>query len=94
VSASASQYVISMSVSINNRARAYVSGFFQATMYAPGDLFGRGFKVACGPRRADGLGNTYAYTLRARETGGLSSANYGSVRCPGVMLVYAPLIRR
>jgi hypothetical protein len=94
VTAGSSQYVISMTVSIGDRLRASMSGFFQASMYLPADLFGRGFKVACGPRRADGLGNTYAYTLRARETGGLSAANYGSVRCPGLALVYAPLVRR
>jgi hypothetical protein len=50
--------------------------------------------VACGPRSASGLGKTYAYTLRARETGGLSAANYGSVACPGVYLLHMPLIRR
>ena len=94
VTASASQYVISMTVSIDNRLRAYHSGFFQASMYVPGDMYGRGFKVACGPRGAGGLGNSYAYTLRARETGGLGAANFGSVRCPGVYLVYMPIVRR
>jgi hypothetical protein len=57
-------------------------------------VYGRGFKVACGPRSGDGLGNIYAYTLRARETGGLGAANYGSVRCPGMYLVYTPIVRR
>jgi len=94
VSASASQYIISMTVSIDNRLVAYHSGFFQTSMYIPSDMMGRGFKVACGLRNASGLGNSYAYTLRARETGGLDAANYGSVTCPGVYLLYAPLIRR
>ena len=94
VTAGASQYIISMTVSLDNRLVAYHSGFFQTSMYIPSDLVGRGFKVACGPRGANGLGKTYAYTLRARETGGLGAANYGSVTCPGVYLVYAPLIRR
>jgi hypothetical protein len=94
VTAGASQYIISMTVSLDNRLVAYHSGFFQTSMYIPSDLVGRGFKVACGPRGANGLGNSYAYTLRARETGGLSAANYGSVTCPGVYLVYVPLIRR
>ena len=94
VSASASQYIISMTVSIDNRLVAYHSGFFQTSMYIPDDMVGHGFKVACGPRNASGLGKTYAYTLRARETGGLGAANYGSVTCPGVYLVYAPLVRR
>jgi hypothetical protein len=94
VTASASQYIISMTVSIDNRLAAYHSGFFQTSMYIPSDMVGRGFKVACGLRNASGLGNSYAYTLRARETGGLSAANYGSVTCPGVYLVHAPIIRR
>ena len=94
VTASASQYIISLTVSINNRLVAYHSGFFQTAMYIPSDMVGRGFKVACGPRTAIGLGNSYAYTLRARETSGLSAANYGSVACPGVYLVYVPLVRR
>jgi hypothetical protein len=94
VSASSSQYIISMTASIDNHLVAYHSGFFQTSMYIPGDMVSHGFKVACGSRDTSGLGNTYAYTLRARETGGLSAANYGSVTCPGVYLVYAPSIRR
>jgi hypothetical protein len=94
VTASASQYIISMTVSLDNHIVAYHSGFFQTYMYIPDDMVGHGFKVACGPRNASGLGKTYAYTVRARETGGLGAANYGSVTCPGVYLVYAPLVRR
>jgi hypothetical protein len=94
VTASTSQYIISMTVSIDNHIVAYHSGFFQTSMYIPDDMVGQGFKVACGPRGASGLGNTYAYTLRARETGGLGAANYGSVACPGVYLVNLPLVKR
>lgn len=94
VTASASQYMISMTVSIDGRLRANHAGFFQTAMYIPGSLYGRGFKVACGPRSTNGLGNTYAYTLRARDTGGLAAANFGSVQCPGVYLAYLPLVRR
>ncbi len=94
MTASTSQYIISMTVSLDNHIVAYHSGFFQTSMYIPDDMVGHGFKVACGPRNAIGLGKTYAYTLRARETGGLSAANYGSVTCPGVYLVNLPLIRR
>ena len=94
VTAGASQYIISMTVSLDNRLVAYHSGFFQTSMYIPDALVGHGFKVACGPRDASGLGKTHTYTLRARETGGLGAANYGSVTCPGVYLVYMPLIRR
>jgi len=94
VTAGTSQYMISMTVNIDNRLRAYHSGFFQSSMYIPSDLFGSGFKVACGPRGPNGLGNNYPYTIRARETGGLSAANYGSIQCPGVYLVNLPLVRR
>ena len=94
VTASASQYIISMTVSIDNHIVAYHSGFFQTAMYIPDEMVGHGFKVACGPRNASGLGKTHTYTLRARETGGLGAANYGSVTCPGVYLVNLPLVRR
>jgi hypothetical protein len=94
VSASTSQYIISMTLSLDNHLVAYHSGFFQTSMYIPNDMVGRGFKVACGPRQVNGLGNSYAYTVRARETGGLSAANYGSVTCPGIYLVNLPLIKR
>ncbi len=94
VTASSSQYIISMTVDIANHPAAYHSGFFQTSMYIPGDMFGQGYKVACGPRNAIGLGNTYAYTIRARETGGLSAANYGSIQCPGVYANFLPVVRR
>jgi hypothetical protein len=94
VTASMSQYIISMTVSLDSHLVAYHSGFFQASMYIPSDLYGLGFKVACGPRGANGLGKSYPYTLSARETSGLTAANYGSVTCPGVYLAYLPLIKR
>ena len=78
-------YIISMSVTIDNRLRAYYSGFFQTSMYVPFDMYYPGLKVACGRAGASGIpnmGKTYAFTLRARETGGLKAANYGSVTCP------------
>ena len=37
------------------------------------------------------LGKTYAYTVRSRETGGLSAANYGSVTCPSDVVPVASL---
>jgi hypothetical protein len=85
VSASTSQYIISMTVAIDGRMRAYHAGFFQTSMYVPSDLFSPGLRVTCGPPGSNPnpyLGKSYAYTIRARETGGLSAANYGSVTCP------------
>jgi hypothetical protein len=98
VTASASQYIISMTLEIDGRKRAYYSGFFQTSMYAPGEMYLPGFKVSCGvpgsnpdPR----LGKSYSYTIRARETGGLSAANYGSVTCPaGPRKIFLPLAVR
>lgn len=98
VSASASQYIISMTVSINDRMRAYHSGFFQTSMYIPGDMLGPGFKVACGWPGASGapeLGYSYPYVIRAAETGGLKSANYGTVTCPADKgVVFLPIVAK
>ena len=98
VTASASQYIISMTVDIDGHTRAAHSGFFQTSMYIPGSMYGPGFKVTCGFPGASGspdLGNTFAYTLRARETGGLSAANYGSVSCPAdVVKLYLPVVKK
>jgi hypothetical protein len=98
VSASTSQYIISMTISINGRLRAYHAGFFQTAMYIPGDMLIPGFKVACGWRGASGtsgLGYSYDYVIRAAETGGLSAANYGTVTCPAdASTVFMPLIMR
>jgi hypothetical protein len=85
VNATPGQYMISMTVMINDRLRAYHQGFFQNAMYVPSDMMGRGFRVPCGVPGASGvpnMGNTYSYAIRAMETGGLSAANYGSVTCP------------
>jgi hypothetical protein len=85
VTASSSQYIISMTIKIDQQLRAYSSGFFQSAMYIPSDMFSPGFRVACGLPGAGGdpdFGQIYTYTIRARETGGLKAANYGSVKCP------------
>jgi hypothetical protein len=95
VSASTSQYVISMTVEIDSRLRAYHAGFFQTYMYIPSEMHGDGFQVTCGKPGTDGFGNAYTYTLRARETGGLSAANYGSVTCPGDLAkVFMPIVSK
>jgi len=98
VTASSSQYVISMTVSIDGRLRANHSGFFQTSMFVPGEMYDPGFRVTCGFPGAGGvagMGNTYSYIIRARETSGLAAANYGSVTCPAdVVQVFVPLIVR
>lgn len=85
VTASSSQYIISMTVTIDDRLRAYYSGFFQSSMYVPQEMQKPGFQVSCGLPGSSGvpeMGKTYSYAVRARETGGLKAANYGSVTCP------------
>jgi hypothetical protein len=98
VTASPSQYIISMTVAIDNQIRAAHTGFFQTNMYIPADMVAPGYKVACGPPADEtGLGNTYAYVIRARETGGLAAANYGSVTCPGdidIIRIFLPFIQK
>ncbi len=79
-------YMISMTVAINDFGIvANVAGFFQTSMYVPYNMLDRGFKVACGPLGASGspyLGKAYAWTIRARDSANLKSANYGTVYCP------------
>jgi hypothetical protein len=79
-------YMITMTVALNSVGRiAHTQGFFQTSMYVPYNMLGRGFKVACGAPGGGGnpnLGNAYAYTIRARDSAGLKSANYGTTYCP------------
>lgn len=98
VTAATGAYVISMTVSIDNQLRAYHSGFFQNAMYIPGDMIEPGFKVSCGAPGSGGRpdwGKSYPYVIRARETGGLTAANYGTVTCPAdIVKIYLPLLIR
>ena len=79
-------YMITMTLSLNAIGPvAHTQGFFQTSMYIPYNMLGKGFKVACGALGAGGnpeLGNAYAYTIRARDSASLGSANYGTAYCP------------
>jgi hypothetical protein len=79
-------YMLTMTVTLNDIGPvAHTQGFFQTSMYIPYNMLGQGIKVPCGSLGAGGnpqLGNAYAYTIRARDSAGLSSANYGTVYCP------------
>jgi hypothetical protein len=79
-------YMITMTLSLNNKGPvAHTQGFFQTSMYVPYSMLGNGVKVTCGAKGAGGnpqLGNAYGYTIRARDSSGLSSANYGTTYCP------------
>lgn len=85
VFASSSQYIERLTVTIDGRVRAYYGGFFQNWMAVPAGMQPGGFKVVCGFAGVSGdpdYGYQYPYVVRARETGGLSAANYGTVQCP------------
>lgn len=80
------KYMLTMTLTLNAVGPvAHTQGFFQTSMYIPYNMLGKGFKVACGALGAGGnpqLGNAYGYTIRARDSDGLSSANYGTAYCP------------
>ncbi|MCI0521814.1 MAG: hypothetical protein L0Z70_16335 [Chloroflexi bacterium] len=82
----APNYMISMTVALNEFGFvANYNGFFQTSMYAPYNMNPQGYKVVCGALGAGGhpaLGKAYGYTIRARDSAGLKSANYGTVYCP------------
>jgi hypothetical protein len=98
VSAGSGAYVISMTVTIDNQLRAYHAGFFQSSMYIPGEMTAPGYRVSCGAPGSGviaSMGESYSYTIRARDTSGLTAANYGSVTCPAdIVKVYLPSMQR
>jgi hypothetical protein len=85
VSTSPAEYIISMTVSIDGRLRAYYNGFFQNSMSVPYLMAPSGFRVDCGLPGSGGnpaLGQDYTYVIRARDTLGLNATNTGTVYCP------------
>jgi hypothetical protein len=79
-------YMITMTVWLNAYGPVVQThGFFQTSMYVPYNMLGQGFSVPCGALGAGGhpsFGSAYAYTIRARDSANLGSANYGTVYCP------------
>jgi hypothetical protein len=71
--------------------------FFQTAMYVPSDFYGTGFKVTSGipgSGGVPGMGRTYTYAIRARETGGGVTSNTGAVVCPADEIkIHLPLIQ-
>jgi hypothetical protein len=79
-------YLITMTVMLNDFGFVgRFNGFFQTSMYVPYNMNPQGYKVSCGALNSGGIpdwGEAYAYTIRARDSAGLKSANYGTVVCP------------
>jgi len=83
-------YMINLWVFLNPNLVSQTNGFFQTSMYVPYNMLGQGFRVACGPPVVDNTdpqnpvthGNQYAYTIRAKDSANLKSANYGTATCP------------
>lgn len=79
-------YMVAMTVTLNSIGTvARIGGFFQTSMYVPYNMLGNGFRVPCGPLGAGGsptLGNAYSWTINARDSSNLKSANYGTAYCP------------
>ncbi len=79
-------YMIAMTTTLNTIGIvSRESGFFQTSMYVPYNMHDRGFKVACGALGEGGnpyLGKAYSWTINARDSSNLKSANYGTVYCP------------
>jgi hypothetical protein len=79
----APNYMITMTVAIDNKLRGRFNGFFQTSMYAPAEMLA--FHVDCGLPGASGVplyGAIHSYALRARDSAGLGASNFGSVICP------------
>lgn len=90
-------YMISMTLAIDGKMRGNYMGFFQQNIYVPSEM--AWFKVACGENGASGtpgMGLSHSFTVRARDSSNLTSANYGSVVCPAdaPRRLYMPMLRK
>lgn len=93
----APNYIITMTVGIDDIPRARYNGFFQTNMLVPSEFLV--FRVPCGALGSGGnpnLGANHSYVLRARDSAGLGAANYGSVTCPAdePARTFLPLLTR
>lgn len=86
VDAAPATYLVTMTLALNDVGPvAHTHGFFQSSMYVPYSMLGDGFKVACGsPGAGDNprMGNAYGYSIRARDSNGARSSNFGTIYCP------------
>lgn len=86
VNAAPATSMLTMTVTLNAVGPiAHHQGFFQSSFFVPGQMFGQGFRVECGPTGAGGnptLGNAYGYSIRARDSNGQIAGNFGTIFCP------------
>ena len=80
-------YMITMTAILNDFGPvAHTQGFFQTSMYVPVQHAGPGLQggraAVAGRAAIRNWATAYAYTIRARDSANLSSANYGTVYCP------------
>jgi hypothetical protein len=90
-------YVITMTLSIDNQPRARYTGFFQTSMYVPMEM--TIFNVPCGSLGSGGdpdFGASHSFAIHARDSAGLASANYGTVYCPADerLSIFMPILSR
>lgn len=94
--AGSGQFIIYVRLLLGGKVVFHTSGFFQTSAYLPYDMIGD-VLVPCGKANGvpDPVpaptpsgpgpfpyGSAYSYTIQAGESGGLKSANYGTVYCP------------
>lgn len=80
-------YMIWMTVELNDRLVGKFRGFFQNVLDVA-NPFGPGIKVPCGPIGSGTDldlgpgGRRYNFTIRAKDSAGLTATNYGTIWCP------------
>jgi hypothetical protein len=90
-------YMRSITLTIDDRVRAFYLGFFETYLYVDDLHHSSGFRVPCGAFGSGGhpaVGALDTFSIRAEDTGGYVSTAYGSVRCPAVRLIVLPLVLR
>lgn len=88
---SSSSYMVKLQVSIGGRRVVEDRGFFQSGMFIDQtSLGGTGYRVSCGLTGAGGssdpmVGLVYDYAIRAEDSEGLTSQNFGTIGCPAFL---------
>jgi hypothetical protein len=85
-------------ISINWKARAYFSNFFETSVYINDRMMGKGLQVICGGPKASGLpgyGLQYSVGISAMVSGSRPITDTANVTCPFFeSRTYLPMIKR